>query len=587
MAERKKQSLLNGAMVLSMAVVIVKIISVFFKIYMTYAIGFEGRAYYATAYNIYTPIYSIALAGLPTAVSRMVAEFAAKNRFKDVRMLMKASNQLFITMGVICTALVLLLAYPYAQSVNMLNAIPAIITLAPSMFFCCVMSSYRGYYQGMRNMTPSAMSQIYEAAGKLIFGFVSINLVTAGVIPFLDRIPLLKNVVSDTVSAYAAAGAIAGVTIGAVFSFLYLFIRYRSKKDGITEAELLASPESFTAKSLRKQLLQLSVPMATSSIVSNITTLIDNWTVQNRLQYVLDAFPSLFENDFSNIVQTLGFTATEELKDYLFGAYDTVLEFKNLVPTFTITLGLSALPVLREMWMNKDSKGIKTSIESVVRMTLLIAFPAGIGLAVLSQDVLSLFYGLSGKNALAIEHIAPVLVIYGLTVFLLAIEQPLVSMLQAVSKEKVPIYAIAVGAVVKIVANYILVGLPSVNMKGAAIGSMLCNLTIDAICLYHLLKATNVRMEWKSTVFKPLFCAVCAGAAAWGTNTVFERLIGGFQGVSIINGENISCILGVVAAVVVYVICLLLSRTLPKDDIKMLPKGEKIAKVLEKYKLIG
>ena len=103
MAERKKQSLLNGAMVLSMAVVIVKIISVFFKIYMTYAIGFEGRAYYATAYNIYTPIYSIALAGLPTAVSRMVAEFSAKNRFKDVRMLMKASNQLFITMGVICT----------------------------------------------------------------------------------------------------------------------------------------------------------------------------------------------------------------------------------------------------------------------------------------------------------------------------------------------------------------------------------------------------------------------------------------------------------------------------------------------------
>ncbi len=107
MAERKKQSLLNGAMVLSMAVVIVKIISVFFKIYMTYAIGFEGRAYYATAYNIYTPIYSIALAGLPTAVSRMVAEFAAKNRFKDVRMLMKASKQLFNTMGVICTGLLL------------------------------------------------------------------------------------------------------------------------------------------------------------------------------------------------------------------------------------------------------------------------------------------------------------------------------------------------------------------------------------------------------------------------------------------------------------------------------------------------
>ena len=587
MAERKKQSLLNGAMVLSMAVIVVKIISVFFKIYMTYAISFEGRAYYATAYNIYTPIYSIALAGLPTAVSRMVAEYAAKGRFKDVRMLMKASNQLFITMGIVCTVLVLILAYPYAVSVNMLNAIPAILTLAPSMFFCCIMSSYRGYYQGMRNMTPSAMSQIYEAAGKLIFGFVAINLVTLGVIPFLDKIPLLSSVVSDTVSAYAAAGAIAGVTIGSILSFLYLYIRYRSKKDGITEAELIASPESLPAKKLRKQLLTLSVPMATSAIVSNVTTLIDNWTVQNRLQYVLDEFPSLFSGEFANVVQTLGFTATAELKDYLFGAYDTVLEFKNLVPTFTITLGLSALPVLREMWMTRDEKGIKTSIESVVRMTLLIAFPAGIGLAVLSEDVLSLFYGLSEKNALAIEHIAPVLVIYGLTVFLLAIEQPLVSMLQAVSKEKVPIVAIACGAAIKVIANFILVGMPSINMKGAAIGSCLCNLTIDAICLFSLLKATNVRMNWLSTVFKPLLCAVLAGSAAWGTNALLEKLLGGFEGVSVLNGDNLACCFAVVAAVVVYAISLLLTRTLPKSDIKMLPKGEKIAKVLEKYKLIG
>ena len=587
MAERKKQSLLNGAMVLSMAVVVVKIISIFFKIYMTYAISFEGRAYYATAYNIYTPIYNIALAGLPTAVSRMVAEFAAKNRYRDVKLLMRTSNRLFVMMGVVCTALVLLLAYPYSASVKMLNAIPAILALAPSMFFCCIMSGYRGYYQGMRNMTPSAMSQIYEAAGKLIFGFLAINLVTVGVIPFLDKIPVLRDIVSDTTSAYAAAGAIAGVTIGSVFSFLYLFVRYRSKKDGITEGELLASPESFSAKTLRKQLLQLAVPMAVSSIVSSVTTLIDNWTVQNRLQYVLDAFPTLFQSDFSEIVQTLGFTLTTELKDYLFGAYDTVLEFKNLVPTFTITLGLSALPVLREMWMLHDGKGIKHSIESVIRMTLMIAFPAGIGMAVLSDDILRLFYGLSQKNALAIDHIAPVLAIYGVTVFLLALEQPLVSMLQAVSREKVPIYAIAVGAVVKIIANFILVGLPSVNMKGAAWGSMLCNLTIDVICLYCLLKTTQIKLNWMSVLVKPLLCAVCAGGAAWVVNGVFERILGGFRGILMLNGDNIACCFGVVAAVLVYAITLLLSKTIPKEDIKMLPKGEKIAKVLEKYKKIG
>ncbi len=587
MAEQKKQSLLNGAMVLSMAVIVVKIISVFFKIYMTYAISFDGRAYYATAYNIYTPIYSIALAGLPTAVSKLVAEYSANGRFKDVKALMKASNQLFVLMGVVCTAIVLLLAYPYSMSVNMPNAIPAILALAPSMFFCCVMSAYRGYYQGMRTMTPSAMSQIYEAIGKLIFGFLFISIVTAGVIPFLDRIPLLNKYVTDEIGAYAAAGAIAGVTLGSIFSFFYLYIRYRKHKDGISEAELIASPENHTVPYLRKQLLAVGIPIALSSVISNVTTLIDNWTIQNRLQYVLDKYPVLFSDTFSDIVKGMEYTSTEQLKDYLFGAYDTVLEFNNLVPTFTITLGLAALPVLSEMWMKKDSAGIKSSIESVLRMTLMIAFPAGIGMAVLSEDVIGLFYGISESNSLAISHIAPVLTIYGFTVFLLALEQPLVNMLQSVNRLDIPIKAMAVGAVVKVVSNFVLVGLPTVHIRGAAYGSMLCNLVIDVICIIFLLRQTQCRLNVVSVLLKPLFCALCAGLAGWAVNTVFEVVLEGFKGISLLNGENVACILGVMGAVVVYALTMLLTKSMPKDDIKMLPKGEKIAKVLEKYNLIG
>lgn len=587
MAERKKQSLLNGAMVLSLAVVVVKVISIFFKIYITYAISFEGRSYYATAYNIYTPIYSIALAGLPAAVSKLVAEYTAKGRYRDVKTLMRASQHLFILMGAVGTTLVLLIAYPYALSVNMLNALPAIITLAPSMFFCCIMSSYRGYFQGMRNMNPSALSQIFEAIGKLIIGFIAVNAVTAGVIPFLDSIPVLRDIVSDSVSAYAAAGAISGVTIGSVFGFLYLSIRYRSKKDCITEAELLSSPESNSAKTLRRQLLRLAIPISFSSTVSNVTTFIDNWTVQNRLQYVLDENAYLFTDTFSDIVRAMGYNTTEQLKDYLFGAFDTALEFKNLVPTFTITLGLSALPVLSQMWLKKDMPGVKRSIESVLRMTLMISLPAGIGLAVLSEDMISLFYGMSAANSHAIPHVAPVLSLYALPVFLLALEQPLVNMLQSVNRLDVPIKAIAVGASMKIICNYILVGIPAINLKGAAVGTFVCNLTVDIICLVSLLKITKVSVNFKGVFFKPLLCAVGAGVTAWCVNTLSERLIGGFAGIGPLNGDNISCILAIGGAVVVYAILLLLTRTMPKSDIIMLPKGEKIAKVLEKYKLIG
>ena len=172
MAGRKKQSLLDGALILSAAIIAVKLIGVFFKLYVTLKIGYDGRGYYATAYNIYTPIYSIALAGLPTAVSKMVSSMVAQHRYNDVRKLFRVAISLFTLMGVVGTAAILLFAYPYAKWVGSVDALPSIVAIAPSLFFCCVMSGYRGFYQGLRDMVPSAVSQTFEAAGKLIFGFI-------------------------------------------------------------------------------------------------------------------------------------------------------------------------------------------------------------------------------------------------------------------------------------------------------------------------------------------------------------------------------------------------------------------------------
>ena len=161
MAKGRKQSLLNGALILSFAVIAVKIVSVLFKLYVTQKIGYDGKGYYANAYNIYAPIYSIALAGLPTAVSKMVASMAAQRRFRDVRRLFSISLMLFVLVGVVGTALIVIFAYPYAKSTEAIDALPSIIAVAPSVFFCCVMSGYRGYYQGLRDMVPSAVSQVF------------------------------------------------------------------------------------------------------------------------------------------------------------------------------------------------------------------------------------------------------------------------------------------------------------------------------------------------------------------------------------------------------------------------------------------
>ena len=592
MATAKKQSLLNGALILSAAIVLVKILSVLFKLYVANRIGYGGTGLYATAYNIYTPIYSIALAGLPTAVSKMVATEMAEGRFKDAKKLFGVSNLLFALTGLVGMALMLLLAYPFAQSVGSLDALPSIIAIAPSIFFCCVMSGYRGYYQGQRNMNPSAVSQIFEAAGKLIFGWLFLHMVLGSTLTFADRIPFLKDVVSDRGSAYASAAAVAGVSVGSLIGLLYLMLRRAVAKDAITRELLESSPEAQSRRKLAKRLIAIAIPIAVSSLVFNVTTLIDNWTIQNRLKVVLENDYATVANMYPGIVAARGFTQdlAIDFKTYLYGAYDMVLEIKNVVPTFTITLGLSAIPVLSEDWTKKDMPGVRRSVETVIRLCMLVALPAGVGMMVLSEDLLYLLFGSSEINAPAIPYIAPILMLYGFSVFFLALTQPLTSALQAIDRMDVPIKSMLIGATVKVAANFILVSIPSVNIQGAVVGSILCNIVMVVYAMVVLAKETQLKYHWGQLFIRPFFCAVISGAAGWLTNSIFEKTLpeGGLTFVSgFLSTANIACLAGVLAAVLFYVIALFALRAITKDDILMLPKGRKIAKTLEKYGLIG
>ena len=588
MAERKKQSLLNGALILSLAVIIVKITGVLFKLYVTQKIGYAAKGYFATAYSIYTPIYSIALAGLPTAVAKLVAEKASLGKYRDVKELFKVSTGLFTLLGVIGTVIMVIIAYPYSLSVGSVDALPAVLTVAPSLLFCCIMSGYRGYYQGLRNMNPSAVSQVIEAAGKLIFGFVLMNTVLLSGVEFSDKIPVLKDIVTDNVSAYAAAAAIAGVTIGSVMALLYIAVKHKLDKKSIPSELIEGSPESESTRALRKQLLSLALPIAASSLVFNLTTFIDSWTIQNRLQYVLENNFDTVAAMYPGIIEAEGFVASqaEKFKSYLFGAYDTVLEIKNIIPTFTITLGLSAIPVLSEAWIHKNKKAAAAAISSVLRITTLISLPAGMGLFVLAKEILYLIYGTNEGTAPAIEYIAPILMIYGISVCFLALAQPVTNMLQAVNRTDVPVKSMAIGAAVKILANFILVSIPSINIQGAVIGSFLCNIVMVFYGLVVLKKEVELKYDIKAIVVKPLICSLLSAGGAWAVNGIAGHFMKGYAISSFLSGENIATVIAVVSAVIIYAVSLLLTGTLQKSDIRMLPKGEKIAKVLEKYRLL-
>ncbi|MBR0509230.1 MAG: polysaccharide biosynthesis protein [Clostridia bacterium] len=591
MENTKKQSLLNGAMILSVAIIAVKIISFLFRIYVTNKITFQGSGLYSVAYNIYVPIYSIALAGLPTAVSKMVASEAALGNYHNVKRLFSVSNLLFAFLGVVGTAVLLLAAYPFSKSVGQPDATLSIICIAPSLFFCCVMSGYRGYYQGLRNMNPTAVSQIFEAAGKLIFGWLFIHMVLGSALALPDVIPLTKIRISDTRSAYASAAAILGVTVGSLMGLLYLLARQRVKSDGITKALLESSPAAEERKALTRRLIKIAIPISISALVFNLTTFIDNWTVLKCLDIVLDKHFDTVAAMYPQIAEANGYLAyspetASAFKAYLIGAYDNVLEIKNVVPTFTIAFGLSALPVLSESWTKKDMPAVHSAIESVIRLSMLIAFPAGVGMMVLSEDLLQLLFGLSVYNAPGIPYVAPILMMYGVSVCFLALAQPLVSTLQAVDRMRDPIIAMTIGAVLKVVANMVLVSIPTVNIQGAVYGSILCNIVMVVYAMVVLAKTTKLRYDFMSDFGRPLLCAVISGAAAWLTNSLFDRFLppSGLTHIhEILSADNLACVAGVFAAVVFYVIALFLVRAIPKDDVVMLPKGDKIARFMEKH----
>lgn len=607
MATEKKQSVLNGAMMLMFAVLLVKVIGLLFKIPLTDMIGAAGRGYFNSAYEIYTPIFAISMAGLPVAVSRMVAENIALGNYREPRMIRKVSQRLFIIVGVTGTLILLAAAYPYARFVANIRSLPAVLCVAPSIFFCCYMSTYRGYYEGLRNMTPTAISQVVEALGKLVVGLILAKLVTQTGMSQYESGMLASGNISATVfgnevtslaeansviTPWAAAGAVMGVTIGSVAAAVFLTIYYKIKGDGITRTQLVNSEKSSPSDVLAKEMIKIAVPMVVSALILNITNLVDTVTIQSRLTSAIEAdSASVLQMHSAAIneavrLSRINISDSAEIVKYLWGSYGMALDFRNLIPNLTLQLGISALPALAAAWAVKDKKGTKSTIELVLRICMLIGLPAGFGMAALATPLLTLIYG-RGSSSDAIPVVAPIMVAYGIATALMAVSTPITNMLQAIGRTDIPVKSVVVGAICKITCNFILVGNPKINVYGAVVGTILFYVVIVACNLTSLLRISKVKVNWASILVKPLICAALCGVTAFAAYGLLSKIFPVTNTESILNMGTVSTVISVGLAVIVYAISLLLLKGVAREDISVLPKGEKIAKTLEKYGLLG
>jgi stage V sporulation protein B len=565
---KREQSFLYATLVLGVSTVLVKVLGAIFRIPISNLIGASGMGYFSTAYDIFMPIYSLAMAGLPVAVARIIAEQVAQKKYKDARKTFKITKYAFWVTGIVGLALMFIMAYVVTAVASNPRALPAAIVIAPSILFCCIMSAYRGYYEGLRNMYPTAISSLIEAVCKLVLGYGFAFII-------------MKNMQGEPlqVASYAAAGAMLGITLGSVFGAIYLALEHKIKGDGFSVLEVENSPEPETGKKLLKTLIVFAIPVAIGSLVNNVASLIDVAMVQRQIKNAVETAPEFFNSAFGkylfddNGVAIAASNVPGFLSNFLYGCYKGyAYTIFNLVPSITCVVGVSALPILTAAWTKGEKTAIKANIESMLKTITLIAFPAGIGILALAPQIVSLLY--SDESAVVAVNLLRVL---GVAACFAGMTTPLTNMLQAIGKPSVPVKNIAVGAVIKIVVNFVLVGIPEINILGAPIGTLCCYLYIAIADIYCLVKYSKIRPNFFAAILKPFLAALCCGLSAFGVNALLS---------AVISHQKLVTLTSVLVAALVYVVAVAVLKCISAEDVETLPKGEKLVKVLGKFHII-
>lgn len=477
MSERK-QSVAYGALVLSVSGFLVKLVGAVFRIPLTNLVGAAAMSYYTSAYSIYVFLLAIATSGLPTGIATMVSRSLALEKYKDVPRIMKIAALIFVPLGICLALLGFVFAMPLAEAMNSKEAYWSVAAVMPAIVCICVVSVFKGFFQGYRNMTPTAVSNLIEAIVKLIAGY--------GIAFFLyNRGYPLEQVVG---------GAVLGVSVSTMAAMLFMSSRYlfRSKNYRLPAKESLPSEET-PVKKLTRDFLIISLPLIVSSVTANLMSLVDAFVVMNRLKVYL---------------------SIEESK-LLWGSYGNMaLTIFNL-PSFLITaIGMSLIPAIAAAHAKKDRQSILKTSNDTLRFSAILAFGSAFGLNAVSEPVLRLFY--PGDPA-GVEAATPLLQIISFALISVGLTNITASILQAVGKTYLPVISVAAGAAIKTVSTLILVSIPEVNVLGAPIATNIAYPVMLVMNIFFIKKNLGFLPEWKNVLFKPL----ASGIVCWGAAKLF------------------------------------------------------------------
>ncbi len=547
----KKQTFLQGTAVLAMATVLVKLMGFLFKVPLNNIIGEDGFGYFNTAYDVYNVLLMISTTGLPVAMSRMISQAQTLGNHAQIKRIYRTSLYVFLTIGMVGSLGMLFFCRQLSVMVTTNeNSWAAIAALAPCVLLICLVSAYRGFFQGQSNMTPTSVSQIFEAVTRLVVGLGPCMACDEAHRRGFRARAGHRSCPGETAQDYgditlAAGGAILGVTLGSLISVVYLHHKFR-------QSNQILSLGGGTAKSTRstmKELLSIAVPITLGSAGLQIINLFDTMIYMRRLTGALQW--------------------TEKMADSAKGVYNFCQTVFALPCSFIPTITIAVIPAITASLTRKDLAEAKATSESSVRTMALIAMPCAAGLFVMAEPVIRLLCSTYTEDR--IQLAATMLAILGLTVIFNSLVLLLNAIMQAHGDVVTPVVNMLIGGIIKIIVNYILVGQPNLNIVGAPIGTFICYISITALDLIAMKRHISARPAIFKNIIRPGLSSAIMGAATFMVYRVLSNAISSWK---------LACLLSLAFAVVLYAVLVVFLRCLTYEDCMLLPKGEKIAKIL-------
>lgn len=526
--EKRKTSFIQGAAVLGAAGILVKIIGAAFRIPLANTIGLIGTSYYDTAYPYYSWLLVISTSGLPTAISKLVAERVTLGDYRGAHRVFTTALQILLSIGVI-TAILMFFGADYLAKLHLLPEVAfSFRALAPALFFVAVMCAYRGYLQGMQQMAPTALSQVVEQVGKLGIGLS------------LAKLLLPKG------PEYAAMGALIGVTASELLALAYIMIDYRRRWPRI-RARIERSPRTDD-KPVTRRLISLALPITIGASISPLASVVDSALIIRillKLGYEKETAQSAF-----SLMRT------------------NVATLTNMPGVLTMALAMSLVPAISSFMARRDKRGMQSVARMGLKLALIIGLPCAVGLYVLAEPVLAMLYPRLSPAELALAtglmHTSAIGVIF------LSLVQSMTGVIQGMGKPQVPVFNLFIGFILKVVTQLVLMNIPQVNIQGASVSTVVCYAFAGLANTIYVVRKANLSISMFDVVFKPVFSSAMMGFVVFMLNRLMADMEHG----------SLATLISVAAGVFAYAVMAVYLRFFSREELEYIPGGSKLRRLM-------